>query len=255
MKPIDPKIITEQLVDFLQQSFQKAGFTKAVIALSGGVDSATSCALAVRALGADNVYPVLLPYGNLSTQATIDAVGVIEKLGIPSMHVTRVDIKPILDPLISKDPGMDNVRRGNAMARGRMIVLFDQAKKRQALVVGTENRTEHLLGYFTRFGDEASDIEPLRNLYKTQVYELARYLELPDVVLSRAPTAGLWEGQTDEGEFGFTYKEADEILYLHFEEKKSAEEIISAGFSKEIIDKVLARAATNDFKHRLPILP
>lgn len=255
MNSIDPEKVTQELVDFLKTSFQKAGFTNAVIALSGGVDSAVSCALAVRALGADNVYPILLPYGALSSQGTIDAIAVIEKLGINSFHITRFDIKPIIDPLIGKDPRMDNVRRGNAMARARMLVLYDQAKKRAALVVGTENKTEHLLGYFTRFGDEASDIEPLRNLYKTQIYEVAKYLELPEVVLSKAPTANLWEGQTDEGEFGFSYKEADAILASHFDEKKSATEIVASGISKDIVDKVLTRASTNDFKHRLPIIP
>jgi len=251
MQSIDPEKTSEQLVTFLKTSFQKAGFTKAVIALSGGVDSATSCSLAVRALGANNVYPVLLPYGSFSMQGTLDAMSVIEALHTPPGHVTRIDIKPIVDLV----PATDNVRRGNLMARTRMMLLYDQAKKQNALVVGTENKTEHLLGYFTRFGDDASDIEPLRNLYKTQVYVLAKYLQLPDVVLSRVPTAGLWEGQTDEGGFGFTYKEADEILFLHFDEKKSTEEIVAAGFSKEIVDKVLARVRANDFKHHLPIIP
>jgi len=246
MQSIDPEKTSEQLVTFLKTSFQKAGFTKAVIALSGGVDSATSCSLAVRALGANNVYPVLLPYGSFSMQGTLDAMSVIEALHTPPGHVTRIDIKPIVDLV----PATDNVRRGNLMARTRMMLLYDQAKKQNALVVGTENKTEHLLGYFTRFGDDASDIEPLRNLYKTQVYVLAKYLQLPDVVLSRVPTAGLWEGQTDEGEFGFTYKEADEILYQHFDEKKEI-----TGFPKEVVEKVLSRAAANDFKHHLPMLP
>src|SRR3972149_8849861 len=147
MKPIDPKIVSEQLISFLKESFGKAGFTDAVIALSGGVDSATSCALAVRALGADHVYPILLPYGVLSTQASLDAMTVIEALTIPPSHVTRIDIKPIIDPLTAKEFGMENVRKGNLMARARMMVLFDQAKKRKALVVGTENKTEHILGY------------------------------------------------------------------------------------------------------------
>ncbi len=255
MKPINSKQTIEQLVNFLKTSFQKAGFSSAVIALSGGVDSATSCALTVQALDADNVYPVLLPYGALSSQATIDAVTVVENLGISSFHVARIDIKPIVDPLIAREPGMDNVRRGNAMARARMMVLYDQAKKRNALVVGTENKTEHLLGYFTRFGDEASDIEPLRNLYKTQVYELARYLNLPDVVATKAPTAGLWEGQTDEGEFGFTYKDADKILALYADEHKTVEEMIAAGCNKDIVDRVLGRLLTNAYKHNLPMLP
>ena len=246
MQSIDPEKTSEQLVTFLKTSFQKAGFTKAVIALSGGVDSATSCSLAVRALGANNVYPVLLPYGSFSMQGTLDAMSVIEALHTPPGHVTRIDIKPIVDLV----PATDNVRRGNLMARTRMMLLYDQAKKQNALVVGTENKTEHLLGYFTRFGDDASDIEPLRSLYKTQVYVLAKYLQLPDVVLSRVPTAGLWAGQTDEGEFGFTYKEADEILYQHFDEKKEI-----TGFPKEVVEKVLSRAAANDFKHHLPMLP
>ncbi len=255
MNSIDPKQTSEELINFLKNSFQKAGFEKAVIALSGGVDSATSCALAVGALGAANVYPVLLPYGMLSTQSSLDAMHVIEKFQIAPEHVMRFDIKPMVDLVIGKEFGMDNVRKGNLMARARMMVVYDQAKKRQALVVGTENRTEHLLGYFTRFGDEASDIEPLRNLYKTQVYELAKFLDVPEMVLTKAPSANLWPDQTDEGEFGFTYKEADEILSLHFDENKSAEEITAVGFPKEVIGFVLSRARANDFKHNLPILP
>lgn len=246
MNSIDPEQTVNQLVDFLKQSFQKAGFTKAVIALSGGVDSATSCALAVRAFGPDNVYPVLMPYGALSAHATIDTMEVVTSIGINSFHATRIDIKPIIERIMPSD----KIRQGNLMARTRMMLLFDQAKKQNALVVGTENKTEYLLGYYTRFGDEASDIEPLRHLYKTQVYQVARYLQLPDVVLTRAPTAGLWPEQTDEGEFGFTYKDADEILYQHFDQKQDI-----TGFPKELVDRVLARAAQNDFKHHLPILP
>jgi NAD+ synthase len=255
MKLIDPERTVNKLTDFLKISFQHAGFSNAVIGLSGGVDSAVSCVLAVRALGVGHVYPILLPYGSLSTQATLDAMGVIEMLKIPPARVARVDIKPILDPITGKEFGMDNVRRGNLMARARMMVLFDHAKKRNALVVGTENKSEYVLGYYTRFGDEASDIEPLRNLYKTQVYEVAHYLGVPQAILAKIPSAGLWEGQTDEGELGFTYKDADEILYLSFDGKKSASEIVAAGFSKDIVDRVLSRVRSNDFKHHLPMLP
>jgi NAD+ synthase len=255
MTPVDPKTVSQQLVGFLKQSFILAGFSDAVIGLSGGLDSAVSCILAARAIGIDHVYPVLLPYANLSTQATLDAMSVIELLKISPSHVARVDIKPILDPVTSKEFGMDNIRKGNLMARARMMILYDHAKKRKALVVGTENKSEYLLGYFTRYGDEASDIEPLRNLYKTQIYDLAKYLGVPEAILTKKPTAGLWEGQTDEGEFGFTYKDADEILFLSFDEKKSPDEIIAAGFSKDIVDRVLSRAHLNDFKHRLPTLP
>lgn len=254
MKSIDPTQITNDLIAFIKTSFQHAGFSDAVIGLSGGLDSSVSCILAVRALGADHVYPILLPYGSLSTQETLGAMSVIEMLKISPTHVVRVDIKPILDPLTGKEFGMDSIRKGNLMARARMMILFDHAKKRNALVVGTENKSEFLLGYFTRFGDEASDIEPLRNLYKTQVYELAKYLGVPEAILAKKPTAGLWEGQTDEGELGFTYKDADEILSLSFDEKKSADDIVAAGFSKDVVDKVLARVRANDFKHHLPML-
>jgi len=255
MTSADPKIISERLIGFLKQSFVSAGFSDAVIGLSGGVDSAVSCILAARAIGTDHVYPVLLPYASLSTQATLDAMIVIEMLKVSPSHVTRVDVKPVLDPITSKEFGIDNIRKGNLMARARMMILYDHAKKRNALVVGTENKSEYLLGYFTRYGDEASDIEPLRNLYKTHIYDLAKYLGVPEAIIAKKPTAGLWEGQTDEGEFGFTYKDADDILFLSFDEKKSVDEIIAVGFSKEIVDKVLARAHLNDFKHHLPILP
>ncbi len=254
MISVDPKTVSERLIAFLKQSFVAAGFSDAVIALSGGLDSSTSIVLAVRALGSEHVYPVLLPYGSLSTQATLDAMSVIELLKISPSRVTRVDIKPILDPIIGKEFGMDNIRKGNLMARARMMILYDHAKKRHALVVGTENKSEHLLGYFTRFGDEASDIEPLRSLYKTQVYELAKYVGVPEAILTKKPTAGLWEGQTDEGEFGFTYKDADEIFALAFDGKKSPDEIVAAGFSKDVVERVLARVRANDFKHHLPIL-
>lgn len=254
MKSLDTKKTQEALVSFIKSSFEKAGFAQAVIALSGGIDSATSTTLAVQALGKEHVHVLLLPYGELNGQGVVDARLVIDWLGIPRDNVTEVNIQPLVDPIIALDPAMDNTRCGNVMARTRMIVLFDQAKKQKALVVGTENKSEHLLGYFTRFGDEASDIEPLRNLYKTQVYELARNLSIPEPILTKKPTAGLWEGQTDEGEFGFSYAEADEILSLLYDEKKSVDDVVSGGFSRGVVEKVLHHVKSNDFKHFLPIV-
>lgn len=255
MQAINPRKISEGLINFLKREFSKADFSRAVIALSGGVDSATSCALTAGALGEENIYPVLLPYGELNKQGVVDAQLVIKSLKIPANNVRLIDIKPLIGPLLLTDSGRDNIRKGNAMARMRMIVLFDQAKKRKALVVGTENKTEYLLGYFTRFGDEASDIEPLRNLYKTQVYQLAKSLSVPEPILTKPPTAGLWPGQTDEGEFGFTYKEADEILSLLCDGKKTVKEIVAAGWKREVVEKVKLRHDQNAFKYRLPTLP
>ena len=255
MKPIHAEQSADVLIRFSRISFQHSGFSRAVIAMSGGVDSSTSAALAVRALGNENVYPLLLPYGNLNHQGDADTRLVISSLGIPGRNISIIDIQPFVDPIIFLDPSMDKIRRGNVMARVRMILLYDQAKKRNTLVVCTENKTEHLLGYFTRFGDEASDIEPLRNLYKTRVRLLARELGLPERIISKAPTAGLWEAQTDEGEFGFTYKEADEILSMIVDGKKSVDEVIVKGYDQATVGKVVGRMKKNDFKHHLPIVP
>lgn len=252
MKSKDPNKEIEKIVVFIKQTVNNAGFSDAVIGLSGGLDSAVSCSLAVGALGVDHVYPILLPCGALGMQGVLDAMKLIEKLHIPLAHVTRIDIKPSVDMIIKSDVMMDRVRRGNIMARVRMTYLFDQAKKRRALVIGTENKTEHILGYFTRFGDEASDVEPTRHLYKTQVYELAKYLTVPDEIVQKPPSAGLWPEQTDEGEFGFTYKDADEILSLLVDEKKTEEEVVAAGFDKPLVLAVSHRLSTNGFKHKTP---
>jgi NAD+ synthase len=253
MKQTKPEDTIKQLAEFIKNSCDDAGFSNVVVGLSGGVDSATSFLLAVRALGPGNVFPVLMPYGALSTQSTIDAMMLIEKSGVPIGNITRIDIKQAADALISAGGAVfENVRKGNIMARVRMTVIFDQAKKRHALVLGTENKSEHILGYFTRFGDEASDVEPLLGLYKTQVYELAKNLGVTETILGKPPSAELWFDQTDEGEFGFTYKEADEILSLLYDEKKTVEDIVARGIEKSLVEKVINRVEQNAFKQKLP---
>jgi NAD+ synthase len=255
MKQIQPQETKKELTAFIKKACADAGFSKVVIGLSGGIDSATSFLLAVGALGTSNVFPVLMPYGPLSTQSTIDAMMLIEKSGVPIANITRIDIKQAADALISAGGAVfENVRKGNIMARVRMTVLFDQAKKRQALVLGTENKSEHLLGYFTRYGDEASDIEPLIGLYKTQVIELAKALDVTDTIINKPPSAELWFDQTDEGELGFTYKDADEILSRLYDEKRTDKEIIAAGFDKTLLEKVKNRVDQNTFKGNLPYL-
>ena len=255
MKSIDPEKTAHELIIFIKDVFRKEGDTNAVIGVSGGVDSATSLALVVRALGTDHVYPILLPYGQLNNQGTNDARLVIDWLKIPKKQVRVMDIQSMVDAAVMVvDPKMDNGRKGNVIARMRMVVLYDLAKAVPALVVGTENKTEHLLGYYTKFGDEASDLESLRYLYKTQVYELAQYLGIPKKILTRPPTAGLWEGQTDEGEFGFMYKDIDEVLFLHFEKQLSKEAIIQRGNDQKTIERMWWWIEKGKLKDRLPIV-
>lgn len=252
---IDTKKTVQKLIIFIRDTVHNAGFSRVIIGLSGGIDSATSVLLAVRSLGSENVYPALLPYGKFQTQSVADAWSVIRTGNISSQQVTEINIQKPVDHIAREDASIGQLRKGNIMVRIRMIYLFDLSKRYSALVLGTENRTEYLLGYYTRFGDEASDLEPIRNLYKTQVKQLATYLGVPENITVKAPTAGLWEGQTDENEFGFSYEDADQILHLFIDLKKTRREIISLGFSPGTIDKVIARLKTNDYKHQLPYFP
>lgn len=255
MKSFDADKKVNELTAFLKSTIESSGLSNAVVAVSGGVDSATSLGLLTRAIGPRNVYALLLPYGELNTQGVLDAQEACTVFSIPKDQVQVINIQPLVAPVISLDAAIESVRKGNVMARMRMIILFDVAKKRKALVVGTENKTEHLLGYYTRFGDEASDIEPLRQLYKTQVYQVATYLGVPQSIITKAPTAGLWEGQTDESDFGFSYKEADDVLSLVVDQGKTVEEICGLGYESLQIQKIVSRMKANQFKRQLPYLP
>lgn len=237
---------------FLKEELQKSGFKKYLLGVSGGIDSTVSLYLAAGAVGKEQVLPVILPYKNTYPEAVIDAQKAISTLGIASSQVTQIDIGPLCDSFFQLDPTIDSLRRGNIMARVRMTVLFDLAKKNQALVLGTENKSEHLLGYFTRFGDEASDVEPIRELYKTQVRLLAQELNVPKQIYDKAPTAGLWPGQTDEGQFGFSYEQADQVFYLHYEQGLVEADIVKKGFAEELVRNVFARVEANKFKQALP---
>ncbi len=248
---INSELGEKKIVKFIKKTFAEQKINKAIIGISGGIDSATSLFLLARSLPKKNIIVLHLPYFETADEQ-IDSI--IQSADIPKRNFHIISIKPIVEISLST-LGVDKekqteVRIGNIAARVRMIILYDFAKKHHALVCGTENKSEHLLAYFTRFGDEASDFEPIRHLYKSQVYQLAKHLGVPKSIIEQKPTAGLWNGQTDEGEFGFTYQEADQVLYLYFEQKLSVEEIEKRGLpnAKKIIDW----CRKNSYKHHAP---
>lgn len=241
------------IIVFLQETFAKTNKKNAVIAVSGGIDSAMSLSLLVKALPKAQIWPILLPYGR---QDMSDAEAILDFWQIPIENRKILNITSMVDAICKSllIGETDKLRKGNVMARVRMIAIFDYAKSKDALVVGTENKSEHYLGYFTRFGDEASDIEPLIKLYKTQVRQMARELNLPEVFLTKEPSADLWFGQSDEQELGFSYALADQVLTYLIDQKISYAEI-PALFAKENqskVEKVLARIKAMAFKQEVP---
>jgi len=237
-----------RIVAFIRDYASGAGFQRAVVNLSGGLDSALVAALAARALGPENVLALILPYKTSSPESEAHARLLIEQLGV---RRDRFDITPLVDPLLARYPDMDARRTGNVMARCRMIVLYDQSVAFGGLALGTSNRTETLLGYFTLHGDAAAAIKPIAHLYKCQVRALSRHLQVPSVIVDKPPTADLWTGQTDEGELGFTYDQADAVLYLATQCGLGPDEIAAQGLSREIVEAILRRMAQTEFK-RLP---
>jgi len=248
---LNPRIVEQVLVAFLQDETRNAGFERAVIGLSGGVDSAVCAALAVHALGPENVLGVMLPHRTSSPQSLADAELVAAVL---KMKTEAVDISPMVDPFLESRKVTDRVSAGNVMARQRMIVLYDLSQRDRALVFGTSNKTELLLGYGTLFGDMACAINPLGDLYKTQVWQLARALELPPRVIEKKPSADLWAGQTDEGEMGFSYAEVDRLLYLLVDERRNDQELLMAGFADPFVQQVKGMVRRNQFKRRPPLI-
>jgi len=237
------------LTGFLQSEITRMGFTRAVLGVSGGVDSALACYLAAEALGSQNVLAVLMPYKTSSPLSMEHARLVVEATGVQSL---TMPITELVEPLFQRHPDASPLRRGNAMARARMIVLYDQSEAFHGLVVGTGNKTEILLGYTTLYGDSACALNPIGDLYKTQVRQLARAVGVPDVILEKPPTADLWSGQTDEGELGFTYEEVDKLLYLIVDQRYTPDECQEAGFSREFVLNVVERIRRNQFKRLLP---
>jgi len=246
---INPALAKKILTGFIRSETTRAGFDRAVVGLSGGVDSALTCTLAAEALGPEKVLAVRMPYATSSAESLEHADLVIEMTGV--QHKT-LPITDVADVLLDSVPEDQQVRRGNIMARMRMIVLFDQSAEFRGLVIGTGNKTEILLGYTTQFGDAAAAISPMGDLYKTQVRQLAAEMGVPDVIIEKPPSADLWIGQTDEGELGFTYEEVDQLLYLLVDRRHSPDDCVEAGFDREFVEAVVERVRQTQFKRVMP---
>jgi NAD+ synthase len=248
---LDVKVVNDLLVQFVRDETKNAGFHRGVIGVSGGVDSAVSATLTAAALGKADTIAVLMPYRSSSPKSVEDAKIVVDQLGIRS---EIVDISEMVDAYCAKHKVTDRVRRGNVMARMRMIVLYDVSAREQALVIGTSNKTEIIVGYGTLFGDTASAINPLGDLYKTQIWQLARYLGLPAAVVDKVPTADLWEGQSDEQELGCTYPQLDALLYHLVDERRNDDELKAFGYDSAFVDRVKLLIRRNQFKRRPPLI-
>jgi NAD+ synthase len=243
--------VKKTLIDFIRTETAKAGFNKGILGLSGGVDSALVAHLATVALGKENVLAVLMPYKTSSPESLEDASLVVKQLGI---RFEKIEITPMVDAYLNKVSDMSDLRKGNIMARQRMIVLYDLSARENAMVIGTSNKTEILLGYGTLFGDTACGINPIGELYKTDVWQLAEEIGVPKKIIEKHPTADLWEGQTDEGELGFSYREVDRLLRLMVDENASDDHLVELDFKKEFIEKVKNLIRKNEFKRKLPLI-
>jgi NAD+ synthase len=246
---INTPLARQILTGFIHSEVARTGFSKAVIGLSGGIDSALSCYLAAEALGPANVLALRMPYQTSSQESLDHAQLVIDDLGVQSL---TIPITPMVQPYLDRNEGINSFRAGNIMARMRMIVLYDHSAAFNGLVIGTSNKTEILLGYSTLWGDSASALNPIGDLYKTQIRQLSKDLEVPDVIVAKPPTADLWLGQTDETELGFTYADVDPLLYLLVDERYTPLECVAAGFEEAFVNKVVDRIRRNQFKRILP---
>ncbi len=240
--------ISDYLVRFLEDEVRKTGLKSVVIGLSGGIDSAVVAVLAYRAFG-DDLLCVKMPSHYSSQSSLDDADELVAKFG---MRCVIKSIEPLLKAY--EDDTMSNLRKGNFSARMRMSTLFDVSAEESALVLGTSNKSELMLGYGTIFGDLASAVNPIGDLYKTEVFELARYLGVPGSIIDKPPSADLWEGQSDEDDLGYTYAQLDTVLKRYVEERASREELIAEHFEEALVNMIITRIYRNQFKRKMPII-
>jgi NAD+ synthase len=240
------------LIRFIQDSVHKLNFERVVLGISGGIDSALVAWLSVEALGANNVLGVRMPYKSSSPDSLSDAQKVIDALGIEAL---TIPITPMADGLMSQFPDMSQMRKANIMSRSRMITLYDQSMATRSLVIGTSNKTEALLGYTTLYGDSASALQPIADLYKTQIRQLGRALQMPQSIIEKAPSADLWIGQTDEEELGYTYEFVDKLLYLLVDERMSIDEAAAeGGYERSLVENIWKRVRQNQYKRTMPYI-
>ncbi|MCF6134148.1 MULTISPECIES: NAD+ synthase [Thermoactinomyces] len=248
---LDEEVATRLLTTALREEVNKAGFDKVIVGLSGGIDSALSLYLCVKAFGAENVIAVRMPYKTSSPASLEDAQLAIDDTGVESL---TIDITPQIDAYFERVPDATPLRRGNKMARERMSILYDLSAQYEALVIGTSNRTELLLGYGTQYGDSASAVNPLGDLYKTQVRQLAAYLGVPEPIIVKPPSADLWEDQTDEDELGFNYLDVDRLLYYMIDRQYTLEQLQALQFDDAFIRQVSKRIIRNQYKRTMPVI-
>lgn len=248
---VKEELVTQLLTGALREEVNKVGFQRVILGLSGGIDSALSLYLAVKAFGRENVIAVRMPYKQSSQNSLDDAQEAIEDTGVEAL---TVDITPQIDAYFAQMPEASSLRRGNKMARERMTILYDLSAYYNALVIGTSNRTELLLGYGTQYGDSASAINPIGDLYKTQVRQISAYVGVPNSILTKPPSADLWENQTDEGELGFSYFDVDRLLYHMLDLGFTRNQLLAHGFPSELIDAVNKRIVRNQFKRVMPVI-
>lgn len=244
------ELIAEHLCCFLDDEVRKTGMQNVVLGLSGGIDSAVVALLAQRVFQ-EKLLCVMMPSHYSSQGSLDDALELCSEFGL---NVTTASIEPMLRAYEEQNPDMDNLRRGNLSARLRMATIFDISASKRALVLGTSNKSELMLGYGTLYGDLASALNPIGDLYKSEVYELAEYLGVTKAIIHKAPSADLWHGQSDEADLGYSYAELDRVLVLYVEERLSCEEIVSRGHNKEMVDMIVERIFRNQFKRKMPLI-
>jgi NAD+ synthase len=246
---IDSGVARRVIAEFIRGQLRQAGFERAVLGLSGGIDSALVAFVVAEAIGAERLLAVLMPYRTSSAASRGDAETVVAALGCAS---EVIDISPMVDAYLAAEPDASPVRRGNFMARQRMAVLYDRSVTWGGLVVGTGNKTESLIGYTTVFGDAACAFNPIGDLYKSQVRQVAAAMGVPDAIIRKAPSADLWPGQTDEGEAGFTYPVLDRLLFWMIDRRRTDDELVAMGFDPTLVARVGRMVAASEFKRQVP---